>query len=106
MCDCEVPQAISINWRAARKHHRCCECAGWITPKERHEYISGIWDHQASSYRTCAQCVQVRDWYVSQLDRWDCAPCFTQLYDDMPRAEWPPHMVAAQDALRAERRAA
>jgi hypothetical protein len=102
MCDCEVPQAFSESWRTARKAHRCCECAAWITAGERYKYVSGIWDHRPDSYATCVQCVQVRDWLLANLDGWDCAPCFTQLYDDMPRDEWPPHMLAAQEALRLE----
>lgn len=107
MCDCEVPQAFHQEWRTARKMHRCCECSAWITPRERYHFVSGIWDHRPDSYRTCAQCVQVRDWYIANaLDRWDCAPCFTQLYDEWPREEWPPHLVAAQNALIAERQVA
>lgn len=106
MCDCEIPQAMREEWRTARKPHRCCECSAWITPRERYHYISGIWDHQAASFHTCVQCVQVRDWISANHSAWDCEPCFGGLYDDMLRADWPPHMVAAQDALRAERRAA
>jgi hypothetical protein len=106
MCDCEVPQAYSERWRTARKRHRCCECAGWINPGDRYEYVSGIWDHQPGSHHTCVQCVQVRDWTIANLDRWDCAPCFTQLFDEWPRAEWPAHLVVAQEALRAENLAA
>jgi len=102
MCDCEVPQAFSESWRTARKPHRCCECAAWIARGERYNYVSGIWDHRPDSYATCVQCVQVRDWLLANLAGWDCAPCFTQLYDDMPRDEWPPHMLAAQKALRLE----
>ena len=102
MCDCEMPQAFSLTWRTARKSHRCCECAGWITPGSRYQYVSGIWDNRPDSYRTCVECAQVRDWIISQLTGWDCAPCFTLLYDDMPREELPPHYVAAQAALRAE----
>ncbi|WP_054945003.1 hypothetical protein [Novosphingobium sp. KN65.2] len=102
MCDCEVPQAFCETWRTARKQHRCCECAGWINPGDRYNYVSGIWDNQPDSHRTCVQCVQVRDWIVSQLTGWDCGPCFTQLYEDMPRADWPSHMVEARAALREE----
>lgn len=106
MCDCNVAQAFAESWRSARKRHRCCECAGWIEPKERYEYASGIWDNQAYSYKTCKQCVQVRDWVGSHLDRSDCAPCFGGLYDDVPRADWPGHMVMAQSTLARERRVA
>ncbi|TYC93010.1 hypothetical protein [Novosphingobium sp. BW1] len=102
MCDCEVPQAFNERWRTARKPHRCCECGAWIKPGDRYNYVSGIWDNQPDSHHTCVECVQVRDWIVSQSTRWDCEPCFTQLYDDMPRADWPPHLVEAQAVLREE----
>lgn len=103
-CDAEPAQAWHEEWRKARKAHRCCECGAPIAAGHRYHHFSGIWDHQASAFKSCIECAQVRDFVErSSRDAGECGPVFSGLYDEMPRAEWPAHVVAAQDALRATR---
>jgi len=62
MCfDAEPPEAFWQCVRRARKEHRCCECRITIEPGTRYEYVSGIWDGYANSYKTCLGCVSLRD---------------------------------------------
>lgn len=104
-CDCEGPSAFRQETRRARKDHRCCECGGVIEAKDYYQYTSGIWDHRPDSYRTCWPCVAFRNMMrrVNAGYRGYCEPCFTQLYDGEPRENWPPHLVAAQEARRLAR---
>lgn len=55
-----APQAIKKVIRAARKEHICIECARTIAPGETYEYISGVWEHQGQSYKTCIECAEIR----------------------------------------------
>ena len=57
----ERPTACSEQRRRARKAHRCCECGREIASGDLYEYISGIWDGQPASYKTCVACADVRD---------------------------------------------
>jgi hypothetical protein len=54
--DCST-QAI----RKARKTHYCYECLGEIKRGDRYEELSGVWDGTPARYRTCLNCVSVRD---------------------------------------------
>lgn len=55
------PEASTTKIRKARKQHRCFECGRTIEPGEKYEYISGIWDGAPSSYKTCLDCLSLRD---------------------------------------------
>ena len=61
--------------RTARKKHRCDECLKDINPGDKYEYVSGIWDGEPHSYKTCLDCKSVRDVF---FDRWN----YTQIWDD------------------------
>lgn len=102
-CDAEPPQAWRTTWRRARKLHRCCECSAAILSGDLYHYASGIWDHQPGSFKTCVQCVQVRDFTEANTPDDECFPPIGQLYDEIPRLEWPAHVIAAQEAFRARR---
>lgn len=104
MCDNEGPMAMRTVMRRARKEHRCCECRGVIAIGAVYEFISGIWDHQPSSYRTCGLCADVRSVYVLLLrvrrrmmsryrryDDDDCWPPFGLLYDNWEFPTYPAH---------------
>lgn len=47
--------------RRARKSHTCCECGGEIARGDRYEFVSGIWDHHPSSFKTCRGCLSLRE---------------------------------------------
>jgi hypothetical protein len=57
---CEYPDVYNEVIRRARKEHKCCECRGVIQKREFYQYVSGIWNGEADSYKTCIDCVKMR----------------------------------------------
>lgn len=47
-------------WRTARKQNKCCECKRSILPGQRYQFVSGRWDGDWLSYRTCEDCYHIR----------------------------------------------
>jgi len=47
--------------RTARKEHRCCECHRTILPGEKYEYVSGMWEGKFDTYKTCIDCLSIRN---------------------------------------------
>lgn len=45
----------------ARKKHRCIECSRTIEYGEKYEYTFGVWDGSPSVYKTCEDCLSVRN---------------------------------------------
>ena len=83
MCDCEMPSTINTIERKARTAHKCCECDDTISPGDKYEYTSGVWDGRGASFKTCLRCAGVRSWYVHEcLPTYECWPCFGDLYQD------------------------
>ena len=69
-CDCSVdlasydaPSCYLTTLRKARKSHKCCECGGEIVRGQRYEYVSGVWDGDPDSHKTCLTCVEIREHY-------------------------------------------
>lgn len=56
--------------RTAAKDHRCGECRRTIAKGERYEHVSGLWDDNWSTYRTCAHCLAVRSWLEVVCHAW------------------------------------
>ena len=79
-CSCdygsmEYPEFISETWPRARKAYKCCECGETIKVGEKHQSITGKWDGEILTYRTCEICAKIRD------DFCRCAP-FTYLREE------------------------
>lgn len=72
-CDCERPEACTVETRRAAKLHRCCECRGEIALGQRYEHVSGIFDGRPFRDRTCMLCVDLRRLYEAAKGR-DCVP--------------------------------
>jgi len=57
----------------ARKVHKCCECGREIVFAEEYENICGKWDGVFSLYKTCLDCVAIREamfcegWYFETM---------------------------------------
>jgi len=45
----------------AKKSHKCSECGCDIKPGEGYERVFGKWDGDSSTYKTCSDCLSVRD---------------------------------------------
>lgn len=50
----------------ARKQHKCCECCGPIHLGQQYQLISGSWDGDMASFKTCMPCLAVRNWATAQ----------------------------------------
>lgn len=61
--DCEVLEEEQewISIRTRHKDIRCCECLKIIPARTEHEYFFGRWNGEYGGYRTCLDCVSVRD---------------------------------------------
>lgn len=67
-CSCEVHDSIddgpSFSFGktlTARKEHRCCECKRTIRPGEKYQRDGGLWDGVFTVYKTCYDCLTVRN---------------------------------------------
>ncbi|WP_237881872.1 hypothetical protein [Pseudomonas sp. PGPR40] len=50
----------------ARKVHICEECHGHIEPGQKDQLISGSWDGDMASFKTCIPCLEARNWATVQ----------------------------------------
>lgn len=62
MCGCDgVPATVSTSsFVRPRKSYPCDECGCAIRVGEVHEFTSGLWDGEWSSFRVCSDCVAFR----------------------------------------------
>ena len=81
-CSCKVdidpdigPDCHKEKIVTARKKHRCYECFQDIQPGEKYEYVSGIWDGDPQTYKTCLDCKSIRNVF---FDSWQ----YTRVWDD------------------------
>jgi hypothetical protein len=58
---CELPSIYRECALRARKVAVCCECQRQIETGEVYQYAWGIWEDNPASYRTCAECWEVRE---------------------------------------------
>jgi hypothetical protein len=64
-CDCSIdvdnnPEFMTSKIITARKFHKCCECHEEIKPGEKYERVSGKWEGEMSTIRTCLICAKIR----------------------------------------------
>lgn len=80
-CDYDAPEFYHKETRKARFPHKCGECRGPISPGETYEHVRGKWNGDIDSYKTCALCVELREWATISV------PCFCgshgNLHDDV-----------------------
>jgi len=55
------PSFYNSTTRTARKAHRCDECHRAIARGEQYEHVAGCWDGSIDTFKTCADCVSVRE---------------------------------------------
>lgn len=77
-CDYYPPPEF---WRKstpnARKQYRCEECRGPILPGERYEYVIGKWEGCVDQFRTCGDCLDIRQWVKNNV------PCLCWAHGNM-----------------------
>lgn len=72
-----MPSVFSKTERRAKKAHKCGECGRAIGLGEKYENVFGVWDGDASTFKTCQRCVAVREFVVAHV------PCCCWLYGNM-----------------------
>lgn len=64
-CSCEDYDDTCMFYSArdviAKIQHECCECKRLIEPGEKYEYVSGKWEDEFNTFKTCLLCAQIRD---------------------------------------------
>jgi len=61
----ERPSFYKQRLVSARKKHKCSECGGEIVPGTKYEAFFGVWDGDPQSYKTCADCLALRDMFFT-----------------------------------------
>jgi len=57
----ELPTVYQNNKQKAHKTHICCECLGTIEVGEIYHVHSGLWDHEWSRFKVCADCEELKN---------------------------------------------
>jgi len=53
----------------AKKEHICCECGETIKVGETYNKVTGKWDGNICSYKTCMPCANIRRDYYRMMDK-------------------------------------
>jgi hypothetical protein len=77
VCDYDAPQFYNVTIRTARKQHKCEECCGLILPGDKYEYVSGCWNGDVNTFKTCEHCRDIRVWVKNNV------PCLCWLHGSM-----------------------
>lgn len=82
--DFELPEICTERIiRRARKNHRCCECGELILAGLPYKRIAGKWNGEFSQYKFCMTCVDLVEWYLSEIDNYEYGYGFTTLYENI-----------------------
>lgn len=73
-CECDYDSFLNVlderMVKQARKDHKCSECRRTIKAGESYESVFGISEGEGCTYKTCAQCLALREWVKAHI------PCF------------------------------
>ena len=78
MCNYPGPDVFDVVIRTARIEHKCCECRTAIQPRQKYEYVSGVWEGEWDHYKTCMNCAELRKMFK---DDDGCYPPFLYLLE-------------------------
>ena len=73
----ELPEFSDSRIYKAKKDHVCTECYRKILPGEKYERVFGKWDGAVETYKTCSDCLSVRD--VFFCGSWG----YTSIWEDL-----------------------
>jgi hypothetical protein len=59
--DADPPEAHWTKRVRARRTHLCCECRRTIGTGEVYECAKGVWEGEFHTYKTCDDCLSIRD---------------------------------------------
>lgn len=63
--DYGAPTLYTERIHTARKKHICGECRRKIVPGEKYENVTGQWDGEFATHKTCLDCLSLRDEFFS-----------------------------------------
>lgn len=72
--DAEAPSVYTVSAPTARRHHRCCECGGYIESREAYQLIKGCWDGRWYTFKTCVDCESIRSEVDAGVDYYEERP--------------------------------
>ena len=75
-CGYDAPSFYNSREVRARKEHKCVECCGTINIGEKYEYVVGAWVGELRVYKTCSDCLTLRD-IISN------SPCYCLSHGDV-----------------------
>jgi hypothetical protein len=70
------PDFIKYRVETAKQPHQCCECGMAISALEQYEHVTGTWNDDFKTYKTCLPCVEIRDELF-------CSYIFTEMYNSL-----------------------
>jgi len=88
------PSVFCAHNRTAHKVHRCDECYRNIEPGEKYSEERGLWDSEWSTWKTCSDCLSVREAMFSQYQYGELWSNVTDYVDDV-RGDVPEACLAA-----------
>lgn len=56
------------HYPTARRLHTCCECRARIVVGEVYQRITGVWDGQGETFKTCMACWDARQFYTDACE--------------------------------------
>jgi hypothetical protein len=86
---CDTPSCFWARAETSRVDRICCECGRVIPPGALHENAVGKWSGDFRSFRTCAECSEVREDLRYELtgqiydDEVACALAFGRLTEEL-----------------------
>jgi len=90
-CDYNGPEFYNKTNPVARKSHRCSECGSVINVDEEYERVTGMWDGYIDTFKTCSDCVEVRN-ALSEMECfcWSHGSLSEDVYNQMHEASFTP----------------
>jgi len=79
--------------RRAGKEHKCSECGRTIGIREEYEHVSGMWDGDFSRFKTCLDCLSIRNAFF--CDGFN----FEMLRDDLWEHVWDTQGEIPEDCI-------
>ena len=88
-----MPEFYNSSKHRARKNHKCDECGKAINKRELYECVSGKWDGDFLTYKTCGSCLDIRT--VFFCDGW----IFTEVIEALENYIHDGNGVISEDCL-------
>jgi len=84
--DAVVSDCITFHTPKARKEHKCCECHRTIKPGEHYQRVTGVWDHDPNTFKTCTECADLASRFRRFIE-YAYNPPFGYLFEEMKESE-------------------